>query len=224
VLGCAGYGAYLMSGTASGPVVLTLVALVVAAAAVAQLRLPASGKAGHLTAVAFAGAAVLLLPAAASVSCVVRGLGPFDTPFESSKTVHTTRRWPPTRPPLPGQSSGWNARRHPVMPCSAPTHPASRRLTSCTAAGRCCLSAASLVTCRPRRWARCGPTSAAATCGDSCCRCRRRARTRGCGGSSRTAPGCPRPRTAVRSRTRTSSADPGRSAGRLRQRPEHLYR
>jgi len=71
--------------------VLTLVALVVAAAAVAQLRLPASGKAGHLTAVAFAGAAVLLLPAAASVSCVVRGLGPFDTPFESSKTVHNNQ-------------------------------------------------------------------------------------------------------------------------------------
>ena len=87
VLGCAGYGAYLMSGTASGPVVLTLVALVVAAAAAAQLLLPASGQAGHLTAVAFAGAAVLLLPAAASVSCVIRGLGPFDTPFESPETV-----------------------------------------------------------------------------------------------------------------------------------------
>ncbi len=87
VLGCVGYGAYLMSGTASAPVVLTLVALVVAAAAVAQLLLPASGKGGHLTAVAFAGAAVLLLPAAASVSCVIRGLGPFDSPFESAKTA-----------------------------------------------------------------------------------------------------------------------------------------
>ena len=91
VLGCVGYGAYLMSGTASGPVVLTLVALIVAAAAAAQLLLPASGKAGHLTAVAFAGAAVLLLPAAASVSCVIRGLGPFDTPFESSKTAHNNQ-------------------------------------------------------------------------------------------------------------------------------------
>jgi 4-amino-4-deoxy-L-arabinose transferase-like glycosyltransferase len=87
VLGCAGYGAYLMSGTVSGPVVLTVVALVVAAAAAALLLLPASSPAGHLTAVAFAGA-VLLLPAAASVSCVIRGLGPFDTPFESSKTAH----------------------------------------------------------------------------------------------------------------------------------------
>ena len=91
VLGCVGYGAYLMSGTASGPVVLTVVALIVAAAAAAQLMLPASGATGHLTAVAFTGAAVLLLPAAASVSGVIRGLGPFDTPFESSKTAHNNQ-------------------------------------------------------------------------------------------------------------------------------------
>jgi hypothetical protein len=91
VLGCVGYGAYLISGTASGPVELTLIALVVAAAAAAQLLLPASGKAGHLTAVAFAGTAVLLLPAAASVSCVIRGLGPFDTPFESPETAHNNQ-------------------------------------------------------------------------------------------------------------------------------------
>jgi 4-amino-4-deoxy-L-arabinose transferase-like glycosyltransferase len=88
VLGCAGYGAYLMSGTAADPVVLTVVALVMAAAAAAQLWLPASGKAGHLTAVAVAGAAALLLPAAASVSSVLQGLGPFDTPFESSNIAH----------------------------------------------------------------------------------------------------------------------------------------
>ncbi len=57
VLGCGlNYGAYLMSGTASGPAVLTVVARVVAAAAGAPAALlPASGKAGHLTAVAFAG-------------------------------------------------------------------------------------------------------------------------------------------------------------------------
>ena len=91
VLGCVGYGAYLMSGTVSGPVVLTVVAAVVAAAAAAQLLLPASGRGGHLTAVAFAAAAVLLLPAAASVSGVIRGLGPFDTPFESSKTAHNNQ-------------------------------------------------------------------------------------------------------------------------------------
>jgi 4-amino-4-deoxy-L-arabinose transferase-like glycosyltransferase len=91
VLGCAGYGAYLMSGTVSGPVVLTVVALVVAAAAAARVLLPASGQGGHLTAVAFAGAAVLLLPTAASVSSVIGGLGPFDTPFESSKTAHNNQ-------------------------------------------------------------------------------------------------------------------------------------
>ena len=48
VLGCAGYGAYLMSGTASGPVALTVVALVVAAAAVAALLRPAHAVPGHL--------------------------------------------------------------------------------------------------------------------------------------------------------------------------------
>jgi 4-amino-4-deoxy-L-arabinose transferase-like glycosyltransferase len=88
VLGCAGYGAYLMSGTASGPLVLTVVALVLAVAATAQLLLPASGAGGHRTAVAFAGVAVLLLPAAASVNSVIGGLGPFDSPFESSKVAH----------------------------------------------------------------------------------------------------------------------------------------
>ena len=91
VLGCVGYGAYLMSGTASGPVELTVVALVAAAAAIAQLLLRASGKAGHLTAIAFAGAAVLLLPAASSLTSVVQGLGPFDTPFESSKIAHNNQ-------------------------------------------------------------------------------------------------------------------------------------
>jgi 4-amino-4-deoxy-L-arabinose transferase-like glycosyltransferase len=88
VLGCAGYGAYLMSGTASGPVVLTVVALVVAVAAAARVLLPASGLGGHVTAIAFTCAAVLLLPVAASVSCVTGGLGPFDIPFESSRTAH----------------------------------------------------------------------------------------------------------------------------------------
>ena len=90
VLGCTGYGAYLMSGTASGPVVLTAVALVMAAAA-AALLLPGSGNGGHLAAVALAGAAVLLLPAAASVSGVIGGLGPFDTPFESPQTAHNNQ-------------------------------------------------------------------------------------------------------------------------------------
>jgi 4-amino-4-deoxy-L-arabinose transferase-like glycosyltransferase len=86
VLACVGYGAYLMSGTAAGPVALTVAALVAAVVAVPQL-LPASGKTGHLIAAGFAAVAALLLPAAASVSGVVRGLGPFDTPFESAQAV-----------------------------------------------------------------------------------------------------------------------------------------
>ena len=91
VLVCAGYGAYLISGTATGPVVLIVVALVVAAAAAAWLLLTTSGGGRRpWTAAAFAGAAALLLPVAASVSCVISGLGPFDTPFESAKTVHTS--------------------------------------------------------------------------------------------------------------------------------------
>jgi 4-amino-4-deoxy-L-arabinose transferase-like glycosyltransferase len=91
VLGCASYGAYLVSGTVSRPVVLGAVALAVAAAAAVLLLLPLSGKGRRLTAVAVAGAAVLLLPAAASVSSVIRGLGPFDTPFESSRTAHNNQ-------------------------------------------------------------------------------------------------------------------------------------
>jgi 4-amino-4-deoxy-L-arabinose transferase-like glycosyltransferase len=102
VLGCAGYGAYVMSGTASGPVVLTVVALVVGAAAATMLLLPASGQAGPLTAIALAGAAVLLLPAAASVSCVIDGLGPFDTPFESSKTMHISQALAAAAPAITG--------------------------------------------------------------------------------------------------------------------------
>lgn len=90
VLGCAGYGAYLMSGTASGPLALTAAALVVAVAAAFWLRLATPGRGGHLAQVALAGAAVLLLPAAASVSGVMSGLGPFDTPFESPQTVRVS--------------------------------------------------------------------------------------------------------------------------------------
>jgi len=91
VLGCACYGAYLVSGTASGPVVLTVVALIVAVAAAAQLLPSASGRARHLTMLAFAGSAVLLLPTAASVGSVIRGLGPFDTPFESAKIARNNQ-------------------------------------------------------------------------------------------------------------------------------------
>ncbi len=100
VLGCAGYGAYLMAGTASGPAVLTVMALTVAGIAAGQLMLPALGKSGQLTAVGCACAAMLLLPAAASVSCVISELGPFDTPFESSHAVHVSHALAAAAPAL----------------------------------------------------------------------------------------------------------------------------
>src|SRR5580692_1415444 len=103
VLGCVGYGAYLMSGTVTGPEVLTVVALIVGVAAFAQLLLAASGRGGHLAQAVSAGAAVLLLPAAASVSCVIRGLGPFDTPFESAGTAHTSHLLAAAAPALTQQ-------------------------------------------------------------------------------------------------------------------------
>jgi hypothetical protein len=43
---------------------------------------------------------VLLLPAAASLSCVVRGLGPFDTPFESPETAHNNQALAAAAPAL----------------------------------------------------------------------------------------------------------------------------
>ena len=100
VLGCAGYGAYLMTRTASGPLLLTVIALVVAVAAVAQLLLRASGRGGHLAALGCAGLSLLLLPAAASVASVAQGLGPFDSPFESPKIAHNNQLLASTAPIL----------------------------------------------------------------------------------------------------------------------------
>jgi hypothetical protein len=74
---------------------------------------PASGLRGHLTAVALAGAAVLLLPAAASVSCVIGGLGPFDTPFESSKTAHNNQALAAAAPALTRAVQGLELRTPP---------------------------------------------------------------------------------------------------------------
>ena len=43
---------------------------------------------------------MFLLPAAASVSSVIRGLGPFDTPFESSQTAHNNQQLAAAAPTL----------------------------------------------------------------------------------------------------------------------------
>jgi 4-amino-4-deoxy-L-arabinose transferase-like glycosyltransferase len=96
VLGCAGYGAYLMWGTATGPVVLTGVTLVVAIGAAAALlwagpdQRSQPGQRQRPIAAACAGVAMLLLPAAASASSVGRELGPFDSPFEPAQTARNS--------------------------------------------------------------------------------------------------------------------------------------
>jgi 4-amino-4-deoxy-L-arabinose transferase-like glycosyltransferase len=112
VLGCAGYGAYLISGTASGPVVLIVVALVVAVAAAALLLVRGTGRSTWV-AVMVAGAAVLLLPAAASVSCVADELGPFDSPFESPGTVHLSHALAAAGPALTAAVQRLELRRPP---------------------------------------------------------------------------------------------------------------
>ncbi len=99
VVGCVGYGAYLVSDTVTARLGLTVVALVAVAAAIGQLLMAAAGKGGQRTAAGFAGA-LLLLPAATSVSCVIRGLGPFDTPFESSQTAHDNQALTAAAPAL----------------------------------------------------------------------------------------------------------------------------
>ena len=220
VLCCVGYGAYLMSGTATGPVILTVVAALVAVAAAAQLLLAAAGRGGHRVQVASAGAAVLLLPAAASVSCVVRGLGPFDTPFESSQTAHTSHLLAAAAPALTQAIQRIELRTPPGNALFA-TDTSGLAQNYILYSGREVLPIGGYLgnVPAPTR-ARCRPISTAATYSYSCCLCHRPGRTRGCGGSSRTAPGCPRPRAARRARTRTSSrprhhpADAGQRASR----------
>jgi 4-amino-4-deoxy-L-arabinose transferase-like glycosyltransferase len=112
-LGSASYGAYLVSGTASRPVVLGAVTLALATAAAVLMLLPLSGKRRHLMVVAFAGMAVLLLPAAASVSSVIRGLGPFDTPFESAKTASDNQVLAAAGPALTAASQRLEAETNP---------------------------------------------------------------------------------------------------------------
>jgi 4-amino-4-deoxy-L-arabinose transferase-like glycosyltransferase len=99
---CVGYGLYLLQGAAVVPawvVPVTLVILVVAAllllAPALQERL---GTRGRLLIPVLACASVIALPASASASVVARGLGPFDTPFESNQisegTTAFARNWP----------------------------------------------------------------------------------------------------------------------------------
>jgi hypothetical protein len=67
--------------------------MVAAAAATLLLRGSGSGlgRGRHLTMITLACAAALLLPGAASVSSVIRGLGPFDVPFEPSRIARANQ-------------------------------------------------------------------------------------------------------------------------------------
>jgi hypothetical protein len=83
-----GYGLYLLHGAAAVPVWVAPAALAVFVIVAGLLVLvpwlqARPGPRGRLFVPVLACVSLLLLPAAASASSVARGLGPFDTPFES---------------------------------------------------------------------------------------------------------------------------------------------
>jgi 4-amino-4-deoxy-L-arabinose transferase-like glycosyltransferase len=90
---CCGYGLYLLHGAAVVPAWIWPAALAfAAAAAVLLVRRPGPGPAGRsMLAPALACMSVLVLPASAAASTVVRGLGPFDAPFESQQVSAVTQ-------------------------------------------------------------------------------------------------------------------------------------
>jgi 4-amino-4-deoxy-L-arabinose transferase-like glycosyltransferase len=83
---CTGYGVYLLHGAAVVPAWLWVAAIGMLVLAV-YLAL-------FTRTVLAAVAALLILPATASVTVVVRGLGPFDTPFESRQVSDITQANP----------------------------------------------------------------------------------------------------------------------------------
>ncbi|HUN30650.1 MAG TPA: hypothetical protein VMU95_01420, partial [Trebonia sp.] len=100
---CLLYGLYLLTGASFVPgwVKVTAEALFLVAALLLLLapRLQARlGRRGSLLIPVVACAALIALPAAASADSVARGLGPFDTPFESPQisaaTTSLAKTWP----------------------------------------------------------------------------------------------------------------------------------
>ena len=97
-----GYGLYLLHGAAVVPawVVPAAVAVFVVAAGLLLLAgsLERLGTRGSLLVPVLACASLIALPACASVSTVIRGLGPFDSPFESVQVSTATSsfatNWP----------------------------------------------------------------------------------------------------------------------------------
>jgi len=85
---CVIYGVYLLHGAAVVPGWLWAAALgVLVLSALVMLVRTAAG-------IVLAAAALLLISATASVTVVVRGLGPFDTPFESDQISNVTQALP----------------------------------------------------------------------------------------------------------------------------------
>jgi 4-amino-4-deoxy-L-arabinose transferase-like glycosyltransferase len=83
---CVGYGLYLLRGAGLVPAWLWVAAI--------GLLVLAVYLAVFTRTSAVAALALLLIPATASVTVVVRGLGPFDTPFESRQVSNATQANP----------------------------------------------------------------------------------------------------------------------------------
>jgi 4-amino-4-deoxy-L-arabinose transferase-like glycosyltransferase len=93
---CVAYGLYLLHGAAVVPGWIMPAALAVFAVTAAALLLaPARGRRWHMVVPLLACASVLVLPASAAASTVVRGLGPFDTPFETRQVSALTQSFAP---------------------------------------------------------------------------------------------------------------------------------
>ncbi len=83
---CVGYGLYLLHGAGLVPAWLWVAAI--------GILVLAAYLAVFTRTIAVAAVALLLIPATASVTVVVRGLGPFDTPFESRQIGDATQANP----------------------------------------------------------------------------------------------------------------------------------
>jgi 4-amino-4-deoxy-L-arabinose transferase-like glycosyltransferase len=95
-----GYGLYLLHGAAIVPawIAPTAVAVFLLAAGLLLLAVPLQERLGGLLTPVLACASLIALPACASASVAIRGLGPFDSPFESTQisSVYSSfaRNWP----------------------------------------------------------------------------------------------------------------------------------
>lgn len=101
-------GTGLPNGLAAAAIALGVLAVVALAWSALHSRQRARPVPAAAVAVVLAGAALLLVPAVASASVVAEGLGPFDTPFQSTPDddVHPRRILPAAVAPRPGVHRG----------------------------------------------------------------------------------------------------------------------